>query len=127
MLSFKKNAFFISTLSFFIILFLFGCNKHFSSIKKIESAVTDPLQDGFLNAPESARPGVYWYFMGGNRTKESMTEDLESMKMAGIGNLIFLEINVGVPGGKVEFLSEEWQELFKHAVQEAERLGIKIA
>ncbi len=55
-----------------------------------------------------------------------MTADLESMKRAGIGNLVFLEVNVGVPRGKVDFLSEEWQDLFAHAVHEAERLGIEI-
>jgi len=84
------------------------------------------IKQGFLNPPNTARPGVYWYFMDGNMTKESMTKDLESMKKAGIGNVIFLEVNVGVPVGPVDFLSEQWQELFKHAVREGERLGIEI-
>ena len=48
------------------------------------------------------------------------------MKKAGIGNVVFLEVNVGLPRGSVNFLSEEWQDLFKHAVREAERLGIEI-
>lgn len=86
----------------------------------------DSLKAGFLNPPPSARPGVYWYFMDGNQSKTSMTADLESMKRAGIGNLVFLEVNVGVPRGKVDFLSEQWQDLFAHAVHEAERLGIEI-
>ena len=84
------------------------------------------LKNDFLNPPDAARPGVYWYFMDGNMSKEGMTKDLESMKKAGIGNLIFLEVNVGVPRGPVDFLSEQWQDLFKHAVREAERLGIAI-
>ncbi|MCX6225388.1 MAG: glycosyl hydrolase, partial [Bacteroidia bacterium] len=87
---------------------------------------TDPLKAGFLNPPDSARPGVYWYFMDGNTTREAMTGDLESMKKAGIGYVLFLEVNVGVPRGKVDFLSEEWQDLYVHAVREAERLGIRI-
>ena len=86
----------------------------------------DIIKDGFLNPPDSARPGVYWYFMDGNLNREAMTSDLESMKKAGIGYALFLEVNVGVPRGKIDFLSEEWQDLFKHAVKEAERLGIKI-
>jgi hypothetical protein len=86
----------------------------------------DYLKEGFLNPPDSARPGVYWYFMDGNLDREAMTKDLESMKKAGIGYALFLEVNVGVPRGKVDFLSNEWQELFKHAVREAERLGIRI-
>jgi len=80
----------------------------------------------FQNPPDSARPGVYWYFMDGNLNREEMTADLESMKEAGIGNLVFLEVNVGVPRGPVGFMSEAWQELFVHAVREAERLGIEI-
>jgi len=84
------------------------------------------LQNGFQNPPDSARPGVYWYFMDGNLSREAKTADLESMKAAGIGNLIFLEVDVGVPRGPVGFMSPEWQELFVHAVREAERLGIEI-
>jgi hypothetical protein len=124
--SLKKKSVLISIACLVVLLFLYSCNKHFGQIKDAKAAVTDSLQAGFLNPPESAKPGVYWYFMDGNRTKESMTKDLESMKIAGIGNLIFLEVNVGVPRGKVDFLSNEWQELFKHAVREGERLGIEI-
>jgi hypothetical protein len=86
----------------------------------------DYLKEGFVNPPDSARPGVYWYFMDGNLNCDAMTKDLESMKKAGIGYVLFLEVNVGIPPGKVDFLSEEWQELYKHAVREAERLGIRI-
>lgn len=86
----------------------------------------DSISKGFQHPPDNARPGVYWYFMDGNLTRESMTKDLGSMKKAGIGNLVFLEVNVGIPRGKVDFLSEQWQDLFKHAVKESERLGIEI-
>jgi hypothetical protein len=84
------------------------------------------LAKRFQNPPDSARPGVYWYFMDGNLNQEEMTADLKAMKEAGIGNLVFLEVNVGVPRGPVDFMSEQWQNLFAHAVREAERLGIEI-
>lgn len=87
---------------------------------------TNELEKGFQDPPESARPGVYWYFMDGNLSKEAMTKDLESMKKAGIGYVVYLEVNVGVPRGAVDFFSTEWKELFKHAVEECERLGIAI-
>lgn len=35
------------------------------------------LRSGFLNPPDSARPGVYWYFMDGNLSKKGMKKDLE--------------------------------------------------
>jgi hypothetical protein len=91
-----------------------------------ENQSKDTLKDEFLNPPDSSKPGVYWYFMDGNLSREEMTKDLESMKEVGISNLIFLEVGIGVPRGSVDFMSEEWQDLYVHAVREAERLGIKI-
>ena len=44
----------------------------------------DELHNNFQTPPESSRPGVYWYFMDGNISKEGMTKDLEAMKQAGI-------------------------------------------
>jgi hypothetical protein len=86
----------------------------------------DELKKAFQNPPDSAKPGVYWYFMDGNLSRVEMTKDLESMKEVGISNLIFLEVGIGVPRGPVDFMSEEWQDLYVHAVREAEQLGIKI-
>jgi hypothetical protein len=84
------------------------------------------LEEGFLNPPSTARAGVYWYFMDGNFSREAVTKDLEAMKQAGLGHVLFLEINVGIPRGKIDFLSEEWQDLFAHAMHECERLGIGV-
>ena len=96
------------------------------SRKVTEQTNPQSLIKGFLSPPPSSKPGVYWYFMDGNMTKESMTADLESMKKVGIGSLVFLEVNVGIPRGKVDFLSEEWQGMFAHAVSECERLDIAM-
>jgi hypothetical protein len=97
-----------------------------SHLDKETKSVNDVLQKGFLNPPDSSRPGVYWYFMDGNISKEAITADLESMKKVGIGTVLFLEVNVGVPRGKVNFMSDEWMNLFTHIVRESERLGITI-
>ncbi len=34
------------------------------------SLALDDLTEGFRNPPDSARPGVYWYFMDGNLDRE---------------------------------------------------------
>lgn len=115
----KKKSRFICAVLLTTLSCFYSC-----SPKTIDS--DNQFKSAFLNPPDSAKPGVYWYFMDGNLSKESMTSDLESMKKAGIGNLVFLEVNVGVPRGSVDFLSDQWQDLFKHAVREAERLGIEI-
>jgi len=86
------------------------------------------MENNFVNPPDSARPGVYWYFLNGNLNAKEMTADLESMKAAGLGNLIFLEVNIGEPPkGPVAFMSPKWQELFVQSVRDAERLGIDIS
>jgi hypothetical protein len=87
---------------------------------------TDGLKEEFVNPTESSKPGVYWYFMDGNLSMEEMTRDLESMKEVGLNHVIFLEVGIGVPRGPIDFMSEEWQEHFVHAVREAERLGMKL-
>ena len=90
-------------------------------------AAPDSLVENFMTPPAAARPGVYWYFMDGNLNGTEMTADLESMKTAGLGNLVFLEVDVEVPAGPVKFMSEPWQELFAKAVHAAERLGLDIS
>ena len=64
--------------------------------------------------------------MDGNLSREGITADLEAMHAAGIGGALIMEVNVGIPRGPVEFMSEAWRALFKHAVEEAERLGLEL-
>jgi hypothetical protein len=111
--------------SLFSLVLLNSCSPK-SEIRSNTEIPLVELKKSFISPPDSVRPGVYWYFMDGNLSREAMTADLESMKEAGIGNLVFLEVNVGIPRGKVDFLSDEWLDLFKHAEKEAERLGINI-
>ena len=84
------------------------------------------LERDFVSPPPGARPWVYWFVMDGNFTRQGITADLEAMARAGIGGLIFMEVNVGIPRGPVAFMSPEWQQLWAHAVRESERLGIAI-
>ena len=37
-----------------------------------------------------------------------------------------MEVDVGIPKGPTKFMSPPWRELFKHANQEAARLGLRI-
>ena len=80
----------------------------------------------FQTPPDTARPWVYWFIMDGNLTREGITADMESMKEQGIGGAILMEVNVGVPRGNVDFMSEQWQRVFAHAVHETQRLGLQL-
>ena len=114
------------SLCFLLAIIAGSCCLHAQSSVKSVPAGIDGIRSNFSQPPAAARPGVYWYFMDGNRTKAAMTADLESMRRAGIGNVVFLEVNVGVPRGPVDLLSDEWKEMFRYAVRESERLGIEI-
>ena len=90
------------------------------------TVTTDALATKFASPPDTARPWVYWFVMDGNFTRAGITADFEAMQRAGIGGVIFMEVNVGIPQGPVKFMSPEWRQLIKHAVAEAERLGLQI-
>jgi len=92
----------------------------------IQTQAGPSLAEAFQQPPPAARPWVYWMWMDGNLTKEGITADLEAMRKAGIGGAIVMEVNVGIPQGPVKFMSPEWRALFKHVVQEAQRLGLQI-
>lgn len=89
-------------------------------------ASADRLEAGFRNPPNWARPWVYWFWLNGNITREGITADLEAMKRVGIGGVLIMEVDQGVPLGPVPFASDQWRALFKHAVSEAHRLGLQV-
>src|SRR5437867_9240001 len=84
------------------------------------------LERGFVRPPASARPWVYYFVMDGNFTREGITADFEALNRAGIGGLLFMEVDVGIPRGPVKFMSPEWRKVFRHMVAEAERLGLQL-
>jgi len=92
------------------------------------------LETDFRQPPSSAHPWVYWFWPNGYITKEGITADLEAMKRVGIGGVLLMEVDEFTPvvsaptppPGPVVFLSSEWRALFKHAVSEADRLGLQI-
>jgi hypothetical protein len=86
----------------------------------------DKLARDFAQPPDSARPWVYWMWMDGNVSREGITTDLQAMRREGIGGVIIMEVDVGIPKGPVKFMSAEWRQLFKHVVKEAERLELQI-
>jgi hypothetical protein len=90
------------------------------------STKAQPLEAGFRNPPDWARPWVYWFWLNGNITHEGITADLEAMKRVGIGGVLIMEVDQGVPLGPVPFAGPQWREMFKHVVAEAHRLGLQV-
>src|SRR5882724_3046671 len=90
------------------------------------ATAADAIESGFHHPPDSARPQTWWHWMNGNITKAGITADLEAMKQIGLGGATIVNVDCGIPPGTVPFMSPEWREDFKFAVQEANRLGLKL-
>src|SRR5512137_2954523 len=87
----------------------------------------DGLAGGFADPPDGAKPWAYWWWLDSYATKEGITRDLEEMKRQGIAGVLLFDAGEGKgsPVGPV-FMSPAWRELFKHAIREADRLGIEV-
>lgn len=102
----------------------------------IQAVGESDLAAEFQQPPETARPWVYWFWMNGNITREGITADLEAMHKVGIGGSLIMHVKLGdigesklgnmPPDGPITFMSDEFRGLFRHAVAEAARLGMKI-
>ena len=91
------------------------------------------LEEAWNHPPTSARLRAYWWWLNGNVTKQSITRDLEQMKAKGFGGALICDAdgasqdgNAKVPHGPT-FFSPEWRELYKHALREADRLGLEMS
>ena len=89
-------------------------------------SAADSLATGFLDPPDSAKPQTWWHWMNGNITKEGITADSEAMKQIGLGGATIVNVDCDIPPGPVKFMSPEWRDDFKFAVEEANRLGLKL-
>lgn len=87
----------------------------------------DGFSEAFRNPPDSTRPGVYWYWLRNNISKEGITRDLEAMKRVGIGRAYIGNVDSTPIGqGSVKMFSDEWWDATLHAIREGGRLGVDI-
>ena len=115
----KKTAIMLTGL----LLSVMGC-KSVSSDKEVSLA---SLREGFNNPPKEAKVRTWWHWLDGNVTREGITADLEAMQRVGIQEATLFNGGMGFPQGPVEYMSDEWLELLKHAASEAKRLGMELS
>lgn len=101
----------------------------YAQSKRSNKSFTDNLYRNFVHPPDSAKSRVYWFWIYNRVTKEGITRDLEEFKAKGISGVNMI-CNGGYAGKEpllgVEFLSEEWRSLFRHAIREAKRLHLEF-
>lgn len=99
---------------FWLFLFIIGC------------LVAALLAADFRMPPAGSAVVGLLVFHGRQHDPRSMTADLEAMKQAGISGGIFLRVNLGIPRGPVELISQPWQDLLKYAASESNCLGLQL-
>jgi len=93
-------------------------------------AETGELRRLWTSPPEESKSWTFWYWMYGAVSKEGITADIEAMKRVGLAGAYLMPIK-GVPeqpfiNPSVEQLSPEWWEMVRFALEEADRVGLKI-
>jgi hypothetical protein len=120
---------FRSTFRWIVFAALLFAGENLLFAQKNEKVKTD-LNKAFQNPPESAKPWVFWYWMKAAVTREGITADLEAMKDMGIGGAHIVPIqgtaNPPLIDPPVNQLTPEGWSMWKYALQEANRVGIKI-
>jgi hypothetical protein len=86
----------------------------------------------FENPPDSARATGYWWWFNGRMNKAGITRDLEEFKAKGLGGVMMVWSSSGgyggnpVPEGSATFLSPEWREDYRFALDKAQQLGLEV-
>jgi hypothetical protein len=95
-------------------------------------AASESLEVGFADPPLEARTRCFWWWLNGNVTKEAITRDMEEMQAKGFGGALIFDASSSahrtvakVPSGPM-YGSPAWRELFRHTVEEANRLGLEL-
>jgi hypothetical protein len=117
------------------IFILYGCLTFFALTGMAQSRnshlVNDQFKRAFLHPSEAAKPWVFWYWMQAAVTRGGITADLQAMKEAGIGGAYLMPIkgaaNPPYLTPPVEQLTPEWWAMVKFTMQEADRIGVKLA
>ena len=97
---------------------------------RAKAAPADPLYQGFVDPPPAARPRVWWHWMNGNVTKEGIRRDLEWMKRVGLGGFQNFDASLfgdTVVDKRVAYMTPEWKDAFRYAIELADRLGLETA
>jgi hypothetical protein len=83
-------------------------------------------EQAFVTPPQLAGPWVYWMWLDGNVTPESVATDLRAMHDVGIAGAYVLDVLQGTPPGPARYMDATWQTTFRHAVETARGLGMQL-
>lgn len=86
------------------------------------------LEQNFRNISDKQPLAVYWYWVGGNMSKEGVVKDLQAMKKVGINRVQITMVgnDQGAPQGPVYTFSDEWWDILHTMFKTAGELDIEV-
>ena len=86
------------------------------------------LEQNFRNISDKQPLAVYWYWIGGNMSKEGVVKDLQAMKKVGINRVQIGMIgnDQGIPQGPVRMFTQEWWDILHTMFKTAGQLDIEV-
>jgi len=85
------------------------------------------LETGFAQPPAACRPHTRWWWMGNALTREDIAWQLEQMHAQGIGGVEQITMPPVYEKGNHPYLSPEYFDLLKYAVEKAADLGMEFS
>ncbi|MGH9616109.1 MAG: glycosyl hydrolase [Acidobacteriaceae bacterium] len=92
-----------------------------------KSQPRDELENGFANPPDSAKVWAYWWWLNGYVTRQGIVKDLDAMKEQGIVGVLVFNAGGGPTPKSTVFMSQEWRDLFRFAVEEASKRNMEVS
>jgi hypothetical protein len=97
------------------------------------AGTADPLVSGFEDPPPAAKPRVWWHWIDGNVSQRGIEEDLTWLHDVGIGGVHNFDAALGgsrdpahLVEKRIAYLTPEWRELFRFAVERANQYGMEF-
>ena len=120
----------------FLLLILTGisllCCKRENKNTAESQAVFEHVRENFHNPEPASGVNCWWWWLNGNVNKAAITKDLEAMKSRNFHGAMIFDAgghnqrgNRDIPDGPL-YGSDQWNELFVFALDEAKRLGLEM-
>jgi len=90
----------------------------------------EALFQSFLNPEKTYRPRVWWHWMNGNITRESIRKDILWMDRAGLAGFHNFDAGLDSPQivcKRLIYMTPEWKEVFNYALDLADSLDMEVS
>jgi len=92
-----------------------------------EELSAEQIHAGFAQPPVECRPHTRWWWMGNALSKEDIAWQLDQMRAQGIGGVEQITMPPVYTQGNHEYLSSEYFDLLRYAVEQAEERGMEFS